>query len=205
MTRDEMLTMARGFLRVHRPYILGIDEGVNSAALSMAFSTGIQILSEAGEIRLTSTDYMSFNDANFSAALFALQDGRLRFISTDFSDLVGLAMHDRGAYDACLIISAYNLERGLTPELADMLRSHLHKPNRPKKGPYKMILRDHAIQETIRLICMFAKISPTRNGRNNNSGCDIVQEALTTLPEFKKLGLPSYEGVRKIWDERKFS
>ena len=85
-----------------------------------------------------------------------------------------------------------------------MLRSHLEKPSRPSKGSRKKTLRDQAIQYSVYLICKEAGIKPTRNSANNTSGCDIVQEAMSSVPECTEFGLPSYEGVRKIWDKRKF-
>ncbi|HDZ09200.1 hypothetical protein [Pseudohongiella sp.] len=203
MDRGELLELARTLLIQNIDTTIGYNDGNAVAMLSFAFSTGVELRDEEDRPWPLSGDDFNYGTNNFSDCLLALQLGLLEFVGTDFSQLVDLAKYDSAAYDACLYIATSNLERGLTPELAEMLRNHLQKPSRPRKGNRKLALRDEAIQISVYTVCQEGKISPTRNGRNNNSGCDIVQEAMASLPEYTRYGLPSYEGVRKIWDERR--
>ncbi len=199
-----MIEMARGFLSSYLAPGLGIAGGHTYAMLEFAFSTGVLLRDEEGGEWPLSGDDMDQTSQNFFDAMVCMRDGLLEFNGTDFSQLVALAKEDSAAYDACLMIASSNLELGLTPELANMLRSHLKKPSRPSKGSRNKTLRDEAIQYSVYMVCEVAGIKPTRNSSSNNSGCDIVQEAMSTLPECTEFGLPSYEGVRKIWDNRKF-
>lgn len=192
MDRQTAIDLARAYLTMNPdPGSRPGDDGLEAEAMGMAFSTGIEIITDA-ETWQPSPAHMYPGTTNFKLATEALEAGQVRFIG-DASKLIEQAQSDKAAHDACRLIFETQLARceAVPPELGRWVLS----AKRPRKGAHKNKPRDRAIVNAVRWLAAQG-IAPTRNDQSSHgeSACDIVAEAMAAADRFI-----SYDSVKQVW------
>lgn len=194
MDRQTAIDLARAYLTMNSdPGSRPGDDGLEAETMGMAFSIGIEIITDA-EAWQPSPAHLYPGTANFKLATEALEAGQVRFIG-DASKLIEQAQSDKAAHDALQLIFETQLARGeaVPPELGRWALS----AKRPRKGAHTNKPRDRAIVNAVRWL-VAQGIAPTRNDEtlHDESACDIVAEAIAAVDRSM-----SYPAVRKVWDK----
>ncbi len=198
MNGEDAILLARAVLRMETDVGLRMDDdGVEAKAMSLAFSTGIEVTTN-GEKWTPSPQHLIPGMANFKFAREALEQGNLIFLSTNLTRLTKEAGTDKAAYDACKLILKTNLKNFATipPQLARWASSD---PVRVRKGAHKNKPRDHAISLAVYWLVQQG-LSATRNDASfeKDSACDYVSEALIR----EGVGC-SFSAVKAVWNNYK--